>query len=279
MAGAWLWTLSDAEHRRIQAERAERYARFALGLPLDGTPDLTKLDARLEAHGLKRGAPVFMRIFKREFELELWMMRDGRFHRFATYPICRWSGGLGPKFATGDKQAPEGFYTIDAKALNPNSHWHRSFNLGFPNAFDRAYGRSGSFLMVHGGCSSVGCYAMTDPVVTEIWDLATAALDKGQPRFQIQVLPFRLSETNLEQHKDHVHAPFWRSLKPGYDQFEANLLPPKISVCEKRYLAEPAGRVSDGSTPVTSDCSAAGSRQGPAANVNGQDVQAYSPPT
>ena len=99
-----------------------------------------------------------LRIFKREFELELWMKREDRFHRFAVYPICRWSGDLGPKLAQGDWQAPEGFYTVDAKALNPTSRWHRSFNLGFPNLFDRTHQRTGNYLMVHGGCSSTGCF-------------------------------------------------------------------------------------------------------------------------
>ena len=112
--------------------------------PLPGTPDLANLPGRLSAQGLALGAPVFIRIFKREFELELWMRRDGRFQRFAVYPICRWSGRLGPKLEEGDGQAPEGFYTVDAKALNPASRWHRSFNLGFPNAFDRAHARTGS---------------------------------------------------------------------------------------------------------------------------------------
>ena len=140
-----------------------------------------------------------MRVFKREFELELWMKRDDTFHRFAVYPICRWSGRLGPKLAEGDAQAPEGFYTVDAKALNPASRWHRSFNLGFPNAYDRSHQRTGSFLMVHGGCSSIGCYAMTDAVVDEIWRLVTAALGKGQPRFQVQVFPFRMTAENMAQ--------------------------------------------------------------------------------
>ena len=109
--------------------------------------------------------------------------RARRFERFATYPICRWSGRLGPKFREGDRQAPEGFYTVDAEQLNPNSRMHRSFNLGFPNAYDQAHGRTGSFLMVHGGCASIGCYAVTDPAVDEIWRMVTAALEQGQARF------------------------------------------------------------------------------------------------
>jgi len=247
----------DIEQRWIEFERARRAALVGFGLILPGTPDLASLDGRLNAHGVALGAPVFIRIFKREFELELWLLRDGRFHRFATYPICRWSGRLGPKIAQGDRQAPEGFYTVDEKALNPASRWHRSFNLGFPNALDRALGRTGSLLMVHGGCASIGCFAMTDAVVDEIWRLVTAALGNGQKRFQVQVFPFRMTETNLERHSASPHAEFWRGLKAGHDLFASSLLPPKVSVCGARYAVEAAGSAADGSTPIEARCPAA----------------------
>ena len=143
---------------------------------------LGDLSGRLAALRRRHGAPVFIRIFKREFELEVWLRKGDRFHLFATYPVCRWSGRLGPKLDEGDGQSPEGFYTVDRGALNPASRWHRSFNLGFPNVLDRAHGRTGSLLMVHGGCSSVGCFAMTDPGVDEIWRLVQAAHRAGQPR-------------------------------------------------------------------------------------------------
>ena len=146
----------------IHYERTQRRLRADFGLPLPGQPDLTRVSQRLAESGLKQGAPILIRIYKREFQLELWMQRDGVFHRFATYPICRWSGELGPKLQQGDSQAPEGFYTVDAAALNPNSRWYRSFNLGYPNAFDRDKGRTGSLIMVHGGCASIGCFAMTN---------------------------------------------------------------------------------------------------------------------
>jgi murein L,D-transpeptidase YafK len=254
LAGVWLVPVNDADQAYINAERRHRSLQAAFGVALSGTPDLKKLDARLGEHGLKQGAPVFMRIFKREFQLELWMLRDGKFHRFATYPICKWSGRLGPKYKTGDRQAPEGFYSVNASSLNPNSRWHRSFNLGFPNAFDRAHGRSGSFLMVHGGCSSVGCYAMTDPVIDEIWRLITAALDRGQQKFQVQVFPFRMTEANLERYADHPHAEFWRGLKQGHDLFEADLLPPVVSVCGKQYAFGSGARAKDVTGPVLSQC-------------------------
>lgn len=208
---------------------------YGLGYQLPGTPDLGRLDERLKERGLERGAPVFIRIFKSELILELWMKRGDRFELFSAYPICYWSGRLGPKLRTGDRQAPEGFYTVSKAQLNPNSRWHRSFDLGFPNLFDQAHGRTGSYLMVHGGCSSVGCYAMTNGVITEIWDLITAALNNGQERFAVHVFPFRLTDTRLAAYGDFAWADFWRSLKPGYDLFEMMRVPPEVSVCRGRY--------------------------------------------
>ena len=204
--------LFDWDGIEIEAERSRRVAQAASRLPLAGTPDLANLPGRLAEQGVVLGSPVFMRVFKREFELELWMKRDGRFRRFAVYPICRWSGWLGPKLVEGDSQTPEGFYTVDAKALNAASRWHRSFNLGFPNAFDRANSRTGSLIMVHGGCASVGCFAMTDAVVDEIWRLVTAALNGGQKRCQVQVYPVRMTEENLVRRQNRPGAPFWRDL-------------------------------------------------------------------
>ena len=247
-------TLVDRDGIEIEAERARRLAQAALRLPMPGTPDLADLPNRLAADGLAVGAPVFIRIFKREFELELWMRRDGRFHRFAIYPVCRWSGRLGPKLEEGDGQAPEGFYTVDAKALNANSRWHRSFNLGFPNAFDRAHNRTGSLIMVHGGCASIGCFAMTDPVVDEIWRLVTAALNGGQKRFHVHVFPFRMTEENLARRQDQPWAPFWRDLKRGQDLFETTGLPPRIGVCAGRYTVAQAAGASDIGHEIDNSC-------------------------
>jgi murein L,D-transpeptidase YafK len=242
IAGYYLLTpegrqLIDRVH--INMMRAEYQALFRAGEPLPGTPDLARFDERLAAHGVALGVPIFIRIFKLESELELWVKKDRRFVRFATYPICLWSGRLGPKLEEGDRQAPEGFYTVDADALNPNSRMHRSFNLGFPNAFDQAHGRTGSFLMVHGGCASVGCYAVTDPAVDEIWRLVTAALDKGQPRFAVHVFPFRMTERNLRLRRGQPWESFWANLKQGYDLFEQSGVPPLVSVCKGRYAFEP----------------------------------------
>ncbi|MGL4395667.1 MAG: L,D-transpeptidase family protein [Hyphomicrobium sp.] len=236
-SGRWLPLLMmDADERAMALKRSDYRWRASMGMALPGTPDLANLDRRLAEHGLTMGAPILMRIFKREFELELWMKRDGVFHRFVTYPICRWSGTLGPKHAQGDRQAPEGVYAVDKTALNPNSRWYRSFNLGFPNAYDRALGRNGTFLMVHGGCASIGCYAMTNAQMDEIWRIVTAALDGGQPAFQVQIYPFRMSSEALDNYADNPNARYWRDLKAGNDLFEKTLQPLRVSVCDKRYV-------------------------------------------
>ena len=263
IGGGVLYAFWPQAYRLIEAEliRAQRIERWTLakaGETLPGTPDLSDLQGRLNAAGVKSGTPLFARIFKREFELELWMQRDGRFVKFATYPICMWSGDLGPKEREGDRQAPEGFYTIEKSSLNPNSKYHRSFNLGYPNAFDRAHNRTGSFLMVHGHCLSIGCYAMTDPVIDEIWGLVTAALNGGQQRFQVQVFPFRMTETNMKLHARDPNAPFWQQLKKGYDLFEQTKVPPVVSVCRGRYAFRAGEANTDGSAPIETSCPATG---------------------
>ena len=237
-AAAWIqlpWISDDPEYAAIVHQRNANRVQAALGVPLANTPDHATLDQRLSERGFALGAPVLIRIFKRSFELEVWLAKNGRYEIFATYPICLWSGRLGPKVATGDKQAPEGFYSVAANQMNPSSRWHRSFNVGFPNAFDAAHGRTGSALMVHGGCSSAGCYAMTNPVIDEIWKLTSASLSAGQKRFQVQIYPFAMTAENLEAHRDSPYIGFWRQLKAGHDVFEATRLPPDVRVCAGAY--------------------------------------------
>lgn len=193
--------------------------------------------ALLAKKGMQPGAPVFVRIFKEESELEIWKQRDdGRFYHFKTYPICNWSGEIGPKLKEGDKQAPEGFYHITPALMNPNSNFYLSFNLGFPNAYDKAWGRTGSFVMVHGKCRSAGCYAMTDAMMEDIYGLTREALKAGQEKFQVQALPFRMTDAKMAEMKKHKWYPFWKTLKEGYDHFEKHRLPPGIVVCERRYV-------------------------------------------
>ncbi|MFN0217734.1 MAG: L,D-transpeptidase family protein [Hyphomicrobium sp.] len=254
----WAWRLAGGDDTAlIDLERAERQLRAAAGLPMSGTPALDRLPQRLAEQGLAAGAPIFIRIFKREFELELWMKRGDAFQPFATYPICRWSGTLGPKLAEGDRQAPEGFYTVDKNALNPNSRYYRSFNLGYPNAYDTSLGRTGSLIMVHGGCASIGCFAMTDAQMDEIWRLVTAALDGGQKRFQVQVFPFRMTPENLKKFEVSPSLAFWRMLKRGNDLFEARLAPPRVMACAGRYDFEPANPDSAGDAVIEDRCTSA----------------------
>jgi murein L,D-transpeptidase YafK len=240
--GGWYLLSPDGrallDRLRINWTRSENQSHYRSGQPLPGTPDLARLDERLAAKGVSLGVPIYLRIFKLDSELELWVEKDGRFVRFATYPICLWSGRLGPKLKEGDKQAPEGFYTVASEQLNPDSRMYRSFNLGFPNAYDQAHGRTGSFLMVHGGCASVGCYAVTDPVIGELWQFVTAALEHGQGRIPVHVFPFRMTERNLAGRRGKWES-FWAELKKGYDMFESARVPPVVSVCNGRYVFEP----------------------------------------
>ena len=200
-------------------------------------PLSNRILAELEARNMGEQSPILMRIFKEEAELEVWKQDNtGRFALLSTYPICRWSGELGPKIKQGDRQAPEGFYTITPGLMNPNSNNYLAINTGFPNAFDRANGRTGSFLMIHGDCSSSGCYAMTDEQIAEIYALAREAFLGGQKSFQVQAFPFRMTPRNMARHRNSPHLPFWSMLKQGYDHFEVTGLEPKVDVCDKRYV-------------------------------------------
>ncbi len=187
--------------------------------------------------GMDTGTPMFVRIFKEEFELEVWKQRsDGRYYHFKTYPICNWSGELGPKIRQGDKQAPEGFYQVSRDQMNPNSQFHLAFNLGFPNAFDKAHRRTGDFLMVHGKCRSAGCYAMTDALIEEIYALAREAYIGGQELIHVHAFPFRMTDANIARHAKHQAAPFWQTLKEGYDYFETTRQTPAVAVCARKYV-------------------------------------------
>ena len=201
------------------------------------------VETRLSEKGLQKGNPVFMRIFKEEAILELWMEEkpgDG-FILFHTYPICYSSGELGSKMKEGDRQSPEGFYAVGKRQLNPYSSYHKSFNLGYPNKYERQKGYTGDFVMVHGNCVSIGCYAMTDRQIEEIYTLAESALNKGQPFFRVHAFPFRLTSQNLERHKDNKWRDFWLTMKPAYDSFEESKIPPNIEVENGRYVVRPEG--------------------------------------
>ncbi|MCB1992525.1 MAG: murein L,D-transpeptidase, partial [Geminicoccaceae bacterium] len=186
LASALLAACSTMDYDLAQSERSVQ-------------PIPAKLVAEMNAKGMDKSDPILVRLYKQESELELWKRDDtGRYALLKTYPICRWSGRLGPKTKVGDRQAPEGFYTINPYQMNPKSDYYLSFNMGFPNAYDRANGRTGTHLMVHGACSSAGCYSMTDENIAEIYAFAREALKGGkQDAFQVQAFPFRMTPENM----------------------------------------------------------------------------------
>ena len=197
--------------------------------------------ALMTAKDTAPAAPILIRTFKKEAELEVWKQdKDGRYVLLKTFPICRWSGQLGPKTAQGDRQTPEGFYSVAPAQLNPNSAYHLSFDIGYPNAYDQAHGGTGSYLMVHGTCSSAGCFAMTDKGVSEIYALVREAFAGGQPAFQFQAYPFRMTAANMARYRLDPNIGFWRQMKEGSDRFEATGEEPVIGVSAGRYMFEPA---------------------------------------
>jgi murein L,D-transpeptidase YafK len=206
-------------------------------------PLSSAVTSRLASLGMTPGSGMVIRIFKQSSELEVWKQTTaGPYKLFKTYAICAWSGELGPKIKEGDRQSPEGFYTVTPAHMNPNSSYYLSFNTGFPNKFDRAYGRTGSDLMVHGDCSSRGCYSMTDESIAEIYALARETFKGGNPSFQLQIFPFRMTADNLAKHADSPHMSFWKNIKTGYDRFEIAKAPPTWDVCNRQYVFDvPAG--------------------------------------
>ena len=198
------------------------------------------LEKRLVDLNASMGDPVYIRIFKEASLLEVWIRSGSQYRLLKNYFICAYSGALGPKEKEGDRQSPEGFYSVKRAQLNPNSKFHLSFNLGYPNAYDRAHKRTGSFLMVHGNCVSIGCYAMTDSKIEEIYALVEKALKKGQNFVPVHVYPFKMTEDNMAHYSESKWYGFWTNLKEGYDYFESEKLPPTIKVKNSQYIISEA---------------------------------------
>lgn len=197
----------------------------------------SSLKKALSKLGLEYGAPIFIRVFKDPGVLEVWVESiDGTYVNFKNYDICTFSGSLGPKLKQGDFQSPEGFYFVNASRLNPWSRYHLSFNLGYPNKYDRIHGRTGSALMVHGNCVSIGCFAMTDAYINEIYALGVAALRSGQPYFRVHSFPFKLESSALSKYSSSQWYSFWLNLKEGYDYFNKHKHPPNVEVSNGRYV-------------------------------------------
>jgi murein L,D-transpeptidase YafK len=193
--------------------------------------------ADISKKNMDRNSPIMIRIFKEEGAMEILKAnRDNRYEVIADYKICAWSGRLGPKVKEGDRQAPEGFYMLTPANLNPNSKYYLAINTGFPNRYDAANGRSGANLMIHGACSSSGCYSMTDQQVLEIYAFARDAFKGGQKAIQLEAYPFRMTAENMVRHRLSPNIDFWKMLKVGYDNFEVTKRPPEVEVCEKKYV-------------------------------------------
>lgn len=231
---AYLFRSEDAQEARVRVE------------PL--------LKADLKKAGLEYGAPIFVRIFKESRQLEVWVQKDLRFEKFRSYAICKMSGELGPKLERGDDQAPEGFYSVDANWMWPYSRYHLAFNIRYPNEFDKAWERDGSAIMVHGGCSSSGCFAMEDENIEEIYTLAAAAILNGQQEFAVHVFPFHMTAANMKRHHGQRWSRFWANLKEGYDLFEQNRVPPQVAVADKRYAFEDTTRMASACDTSTLVC-------------------------
>jgi murein L,D-transpeptidase YafK len=205
--------------------------------------------------------PILVRIFKEESELEVWRRgRDGTYAVMKTYPICAWSGALGPKTKNGDRQAPEGFYEVAPKQMNAKSQYKRSFDLGYPNAYDRSHGATGSHLMVHGSCRSAGCYAMDDRQIEEIFALVGRSFATGAASVQVQALPFRMTAENMARHAKSPNMPFWRMLKQGSDIFETTRLPVEVGECRKAYAFGPVVGTGDACVPAKETAAVAAKR-------------------
>jgi murein L,D-transpeptidase YafK len=214
------------------------YADEGYQLPTRAMKELSpEMMALLNQKNMPKDSPILVRVFKEESELEVWKQdTTAQYQLLKVYPICRWSGELGPKKVEGDRQAPEGFYSITPGLMNPNSNYYLAINIGFPNAFDKANGYSGAFLMIHGDCSSRGCYAMTDEQIGEIYSLARESFLGGEKSFQIQAYPFRMTPANLARHRTNPNMAYWKMLKEGNDHFEVTHLEPKVDVCERHYV-------------------------------------------
>lgn len=186
---------------------------------------LPSLAKEIKAGGFEIGAPMVINIYKEEKELEVWMPRAKKYgvwqapELYKTYPICAYSGTLGPKLREGDRQAPEGFYSITPERLNPWSKYHLSMDMGYPNDYDRALGRTGSHLMIHGDCRSEGCYAIGDAAIEDVYLMAEQSFKNGADRIYVNAYPFRMTSAKLFSNINSPWINFWLGLSQGKYSF------------------------------------------------------------
>ena len=236
-------TNTTAEHNTTKQTAALKLPRLCFH------PNATPLEEILTAKKIKPGIPLYIRIFKKEKTFELWGEQGERYTLLKSYPICSYSGYLGPKLRSGDKQAPEGVYVLTKKSLNPHSRYHLALNIQYPNRYDRNHHRTGNLIMIHGKCSSTGCFAMGDSQIEEIYKMVEKALQKHRSWIYVAIYPFRMTEENMLQYADSYWYPFWANLKTGYDYFEQTHVPPFTGVKGATYVFQKRG--SDINTSVT----------------------------
>lgn len=250
----WLWHLTQQVRFVAAALAIAMQALSPLAIADEQAAEKAlppSVEAALLLKDIEPGAPVYLRIFKEESELEVWKARpNGRYALVKTFPVCNWGGTLGPKQTAGDLMSPEGFYKITPGAMNPNSKYHLSLNIGYPNALDRSLGRTGSYIMVHGDCKSVGCFAMTDNQIEEIYAFVRDAFAAGETSVPIHVFPFRMTAANMKRHADDPARDTWQPLKEAYNDFARTREAPVIGMCGKRYIVNSL-------TPIGEDPNAA----------------------
>lgn len=197
-----------------------------------------KIANDLASQQLSVGDDVLIRVFKFDKSLQVWMRPSGTdepFRVIKDYAVCKYSGTLGPKERVGDKQAPEGFYEITADNLNYQSRYHLSMDIGYPNTFDQSLGRTGSLIMIHGSCDSVGCFAMGNAQIEEIFYLVEQALQSGQSAVQVHVFPFHFDASQSAIILQSEWLNFWQNIRQGYERFNATKQPLNISVNSGKY--------------------------------------------
>jgi murein L,D-transpeptidase YafK len=200
---------------------------------------ITQTHQNLSEIGAKSGDPIYIRIFKKEHILELWVKVGKKYKLFNSYKVLRESGRMGPKLKEGDKQNPEGVYKVSKASLKPDSKYHLAINIGYPNIYDRHLGRTGSAIMIHGSNKSIGCFAMGDSGIEKIYKVIEDSLNGGQRSIDIAIFPFIMNDENMKKYDKFasLHA-FWKQMQNIYYIFEIERVPPKVIVLENSYLVE-----------------------------------------
>lgn len=185
---------------------------------------------------------MYIRSFKYDRQLEVWVKGSIKdpYKLFKTYKVCMQSGTMGPKRMEGDYQVPEGFYHINE--FNPNSNYHLSLGLNYPNASDRILSdslRPGNAIYIHGNCVSTGCIPISDIPMEELYIIASNVKAQGQEFIPVHVFPVRY---NVKKSYDYLSntirnnaslQEFNHQIREVYDYFELKKQLPVIMVNRK----------------------------------------------